>query len=147
MADQSQREPSRRAADYTLLSFLRKFNTSLTNSFGEQTTLSPETQEMSNHQPLPQEESLEPPKKRASLSPGEILEEKEAEMAQLQDKVCVWGRGLRWVQSPNFSFPSIILSLCPLIFLYLDHPSPQQTYSHASRATFLRKASWTVSPP
>ncbi|ELK10746.1 Coiled-coil domain-containing protein 64B [Pteropus alecto] len=67
--------------------FLRKFNTSLTNSFGEQTAMSPETQEMSNHQPLPQEESLEPPKKRASLSPGEILEEKEAEMAQLQDEV------------------------------------------------------------
>lgn len=71
--------------------FLRKFNTSLTNSFGEQTAMSPETQEMSNHQPLPQEESLEPPKKRASLSPGEILEEKEAEMAQLQDEVCVRG--------------------------------------------------------
>ncbi|XP_011374872.1 BICD family-like cargo adapter 2 [Pteropus vampyrus] len=51
------------------------------------TAMSPETQEMSNHQPLPQEESLEPPKKRASLSPGEILEEKEAEMAQLQDEV------------------------------------------------------------
>ncbi|XP_015977743.1 BICD family-like cargo adapter 2 isoform X2 [Rousettus aegyptiacus] len=51
------------------------------------TTLSPETQEMSNLQPLTQEESLEPPKKRASLSPGEILEEKEAEMAQLQDEV------------------------------------------------------------
>lgn len=46
---------------------------------------------MSNLQPLTQEESLEPPKKRASLSPGEILEEKEAEMAQLQDEVCVWG--------------------------------------------------------
>lgn len=59
---------------------------------------------MSNHQPLPQEESLEPPKKRASLSPGEILEEKEAEMAQLQDKVCV-GEGIALGTEPQFLFP------------------------------------------
>lgn len=51
------------------------------------TTLSPETQEASIHQRLPQEESLEPPKKRASLSPEEILEEKEMEVARLQDEV------------------------------------------------------------
>ncbi|KAF6123250.1 BICD family like cargo adaptor 2 [Phyllostomus discolor] len=62
------------------------FNTSLTNSFGEQTILSPKAQELSSHQPLPPEESLEPPKKRASLSPGKILE-KELEVAQLQDQV------------------------------------------------------------
>uniref|UniRef100_A0A5F5PIP2 BICD family-like cargo adapter 2 n=1 Tax=Equus caballus TaxID=9796 RepID=A0A5F5PIP2_HORSE len=43
------------------------------------TTLSPETQE----------ESLEPPKKRASLSPREILEEKEAEVALLQDEIAL----------------------------------------------------------
>lgn len=48
------------------------------------------TQEASSQQPLPQEESLEPPKKRASLSPGEIMEEKEMEVARLQDEV---GRG------------------------------------------------------
>ncbi|XP_044602300.2 BICD family-like cargo adapter 2 isoform X1 [Equus asinus] len=54
-----------------------------------QTTLSPETQEASSHQPSPQEESLEPPKKRASLSPREILEEKEAEVALLQDEIAL----------------------------------------------------------
>nr|XP_008519383.1 PREDICTED: LOW QUALITY PROTEIN: bicaudal D-related protein 2 [Equus przewalskii] len=53
------------------------------------TTLSPETQEASSHQPSPQEESLEPPKKRASLSPREILEEKEAEVALLQDEIAL----------------------------------------------------------
>lgn len=37
---------------------------------------------------------MEPPKKRTSLSPGEILEEKEAEVAQLQDEVCVFGGGV-----------------------------------------------------
>ncbi|KAK1344742.1 hypothetical protein QTO34_013440 [Cnephaeus nilssonii] len=51
------------------------------------TTLSPETQEASSQQPSSQEESLEPPIKRASLSPGEILEEKEMEVAQLQDEI------------------------------------------------------------
>uniref|UniRef100_A0A452SZD7 BICD family-like cargo adapter 2 n=1 Tax=Ursus maritimus TaxID=29073 RepID=A0A452SZD7_URSMA len=50
-------------------------------------TLSPEIQELFSHQPSPQEESLEPPKKRASLRPGEILEEKEAEVARLQDEI------------------------------------------------------------
>lgn len=30
---------------------------------------------------------MEPPKKRASLSPVEILEQKEAEVARLQDEV------------------------------------------------------------
>lgn len=82
--------PSGRAADSTPLPFPTRFNTSLTHSFGEQTTLSPETQEASSQQPSSQEESLEPPIKRASLSPGEILEEKEMEVAQLQDEV---GRG------------------------------------------------------
>lgn len=52
-----------------------------------QTILSPETQEASSPQPSIQEESLEPPKKRASLSPVEILEEKEAEVARLQDEI------------------------------------------------------------
>ncbi|XP_058426205.1 BICD family-like cargo adapter 2 [Diceros bicornis minor] len=51
-------------------------------------TLSPETQEASSHQLSPQEESLEPPKKRASLSPREILE-KEAEVALLQDEIAL----------------------------------------------------------
>nr|XP_035945644.1 BICD family-like cargo adapter 2 isoform X1 [Halichoerus grypus]XP_035945651.1 BICD family-like cargo adapter 2 isoform X1 [Halichoerus grypus] len=50
-------------------------------------TRSPELQEAFSHQPSPQEESLEPPKKRASLRPGEILEEKEAEVARLQDEI------------------------------------------------------------
>ncbi|XP_021553785.1 BICD family-like cargo adapter 2 isoform X2 [Neomonachus schauinslandi] len=50
-------------------------------------TWSPEIQEASSHQPSPQEESLEPPKKRASLRPGEILEEKKAEVARLQDEI------------------------------------------------------------
>ncbi|MBW00010.1 Bicaudal D-related protein 2, partial [Eschrichtius robustus] len=49
-------------------------------------TLSPETQEASSHQPSPQEQRLEPPRKRASLSPAEILEEKEAEVVRLQDE-------------------------------------------------------------
>ncbi|XP_023611066.1 BICD family-like cargo adapter 2 isoform X1 [Myotis lucifugus] len=51
------------------------------------TTLSPETQEASSQQPSSQEESLEPPIKRSSLSPGEILEEKEMEVARLQDEI------------------------------------------------------------
>ncbi|EPQ05853.1 Bicaudal D-related protein 2 [Myotis brandtii] len=51
------------------------------------TTLSPETQEASSQQPSSQEESLEPPIKKASLSPGEILEEKEMEVARLQDEI------------------------------------------------------------
>ncbi|XP_014392657.1 PREDICTED: bicaudal D-related protein 2 isoform X2 [Myotis brandtii] len=50
------------------------------------TTLSPETQEASSQQPSSQEESLEPPIKKASLSPGEILEE-EMEVARLQDEI------------------------------------------------------------
>lgn len=50
-------------------------------------TLSPEIQETFSHLPSVQEKSLEPPKKRASLRPGEILEEKEAEVARLQDEI------------------------------------------------------------
>ncbi|XP_059887576.1 BICD family-like cargo adapter 2 isoform X3 [Delphinus delphis] len=52
-------------------------------------TLPPETQEASSHQPSPQEERLEPPRKRASLSPVEILEEKEAEVVRLQDEIAL----------------------------------------------------------
>ncbi|XP_069342342.1 BICD family-like cargo adapter 2 [Eulemur rufifrons] len=52
-------------------------------------TLCPETQEEASLQPSPQEESLEPPKKRASLSPAEILEEKEAEVTRLQDEMAL----------------------------------------------------------
>uniref|UniRef100_A0A8D2E146 BICD family-like cargo adapter 2 n=1 Tax=Sciurus vulgaris TaxID=55149 RepID=A0A8D2E146_SCIVU len=51
-----------------------------------QTTLPLETQEASRPQPSPQE-SLEPPKKRAPLSPVEILEDKEEEVARLQDEI------------------------------------------------------------
>ncbi|XP_057604551.1 BICD family-like cargo adapter 2 isoform X2 [Hippopotamus amphibius kiboko] len=51
-------------------------------------TLSPDTLEASCHQP-PQEESLEPPRKQASLSPAEILEEKEAEVVRLQDEMAL----------------------------------------------------------
>ncbi|XP_011716010.2 BICD family-like cargo adapter 2 isoform X2 [Macaca nemestrina] len=51
------------------------------------TTRSPKTREVSSPQPSPPEESLEPPKKRTSLSPAEILEEKEAEVAKLQDEI------------------------------------------------------------
>uniref|UniRef100_A0A8C9GZC6 BICD family-like cargo adapter 2 n=2 Tax=Piliocolobus tephrosceles TaxID=591936 RepID=A0A8C9GZC6_9PRIM len=51
------------------------------------TTRSPKTREASSPQPSPPEESLEPPKKRTSLSPAEILEEKEAEVAKLQDEI------------------------------------------------------------
>uniref|UniRef100_A0A8C0D8W7 BICD family-like cargo adapter 2 n=1 Tax=Balaenoptera musculus TaxID=9771 RepID=A0A8C0D8W7_BALMU len=58
-------------------------------------TLSPETQEASSHQPSPQEQSLEPPRKRASLSPAEILEEKEAEVVRLQDEMALQGEELR----------------------------------------------------
>ncbi|XP_008844039.1 BICD family-like cargo adapter 2 isoform X2 [Nannospalax galili] len=54
-----------------------------------QTILSPVTQESSSLQSSIQEESLEPPKKRASLSPVEILEEKEAEVARLQDEIAL----------------------------------------------------------
>lgn len=61
--------------------------TLLSDSFGEQTTLSLETQEASSHQPSPQKENLEPPRKQASLSRGEMLEEKEAEVVRLQDEV------------------------------------------------------------
>ncbi|XP_027280666.1 BICD family-like cargo adapter 2 [Cricetulus griseus] len=54
---------------------------------GAQTILSPEIQEAPSPQPSIQEENLEPPKKRASLSPAEILEQKEAEVARLQDEI------------------------------------------------------------
>ncbi|XP_037360485.1 BICD family-like cargo adapter 2 [Talpa occidentalis] len=52
------------------------------------TSLSGETQEVSSHQSLPQEESSEPPTKRASLSPVDLLE-KEAEVALLQDQIAL----------------------------------------------------------
>ncbi|XP_072798618.1 BICD family-like cargo adapter 2 isoform X7 [Vicugna pacos] len=52
-----------------------------------QTTLSLETQKASSHQPSSQEERLELPRKRASLSPGEMLEEEEAEAIRLQDEI------------------------------------------------------------
>nr|XP_019575166.1 PREDICTED: BICD family-like cargo adapter 2 isoform X2 [Rhinolophus sinicus] len=57
------------------------------NADGHRDALTPETQEASSNQASPQEDSLEPPKKRTSLSPGEILEEKEAEVARLQDEI------------------------------------------------------------
>lgn len=57
------------------------------NADGHRHSLTPETQEASSNQASPQEDSLEPPKKRTSLSPGEILEEKEAEVARLQDEI------------------------------------------------------------
>ncbi|XP_032957018.1 BICD family-like cargo adapter 2 isoform X1 [Rhinolophus ferrumequinum] len=57
------------------------------NGDGHRDALTPETQEASSNQASPQEDSLEPPKKRTSLSPGEILEEKEAEVARLQDEI------------------------------------------------------------
>ncbi|XP_029425841.1 BICD family-like cargo adapter 2 isoform X3 [Nannospalax galili] len=69
--------------------FPLRFCAALTNSFDLQTILSPVTQESSSLQSSIQEESLEPPKKRASLSPVEILEEKEAEVARLQDEIAL----------------------------------------------------------
>ncbi|XP_046943311.1 BICD family-like cargo adapter 2 isoform X3 [Lynx rufus] len=69
--------------------FSRRPDPSPTDSFGKQDTLCPEIQEALSHQSSPQEESLEPPKKRASLSPGEILEEEEAEVARLQDEMAL----------------------------------------------------------
>ncbi|XP_048188211.1 BICD family-like cargo adapter 2 [Perognathus longimembris pacificus] len=54
-----------------------------------QTTAALATQVVSSAQTSPQEESLEPPKKRAPLSPGEILEEREAEVTRLQDEVAL----------------------------------------------------------
>ncbi|XP_023567300.1 BICD family-like cargo adapter 2 isoform X2 [Octodon degus] len=60
------------------------------NTVGDaQTTLSTETQEASSLQLSPQVDSLEPPKKRAPLSPAEILEEKETEVARLQDEIAL----------------------------------------------------------
>uniref|UniRef100_G3ULI0 BICD family-like cargo adapter 2 n=1 Tax=Loxodonta africana TaxID=9785 RepID=G3ULI0_LOXAF len=52
------------------------------------TTLSVEPQEPSSPQALPQE-SLEPPKKRTTLSPSEMLEKKEAEVARLEDEIAL----------------------------------------------------------
>uniref|UniRef100_A0A5F4WGC2 BICD family-like cargo adapter 2 n=1 Tax=Callithrix jacchus TaxID=9483 RepID=A0A5F4WGC2_CALJA len=49
----------------------------------------PQTREASGPQPSPPEESLEPPRKRASLSPAEILEEQEAEVAKLRDEIAL----------------------------------------------------------
>ncbi|KAM6166475.1 BICD family-like cargo adapter 2 [Erethizon dorsatum] len=61
-----------------------------TNAGGDaQTTVSPETQDASSLQPSPQVDSLEPLKKRAPLSPAEILEEKETEVARLQDEIAL----------------------------------------------------------
>ncbi|XP_007937746.1 BICD family-like cargo adapter 2 [Orycteropus afer afer] len=53
------------------------------------TTLSAEAREASSPQPSPQEESLEPPKKRVTLSPAEMLEEREEEVARLQDEMAL----------------------------------------------------------
>ncbi|XP_004373251.1 BICD family-like cargo adapter 2 [Trichechus manatus latirostris] len=53
------------------------------------TTLSPEPQESSSPQPSLQEENLEPPKKRATLSTAETVEEREAEVARLQDEIAL----------------------------------------------------------
>ncbi|XP_053410215.1 BICD family-like cargo adapter 2 isoform X2 [Nycticebus coucang] len=61
------------------------------------TTLSPEIQEKSSHQPSPQEDSLESPKKQASLSPEEIME-KEAEVARLQDEIALQRAELQSLQ-------------------------------------------------
>ncbi|XP_036136162.1 BICD family-like cargo adapter 2 [Molossus molossus] len=52
-----------------------------------QTALSTKTQEAPSQQPLLQEESLEPPQKKSSLSSGEIMEEKEMEVVRLQNEV------------------------------------------------------------
>ncbi|XP_073916531.1 BICD family-like cargo adapter 2 isoform X2 [Castor canadensis] len=54
-----------------------------------ESTLSLEAKEVSSSQPSAQEESLEPPKKRAPLSPAETLEEKEAEVSRLQDEIAL----------------------------------------------------------
>ncbi|XP_003790866.1 BICD family-like cargo adapter 2 [Otolemur garnettii] len=62
------------------------------------TTLSPETQEKSSCKPSPQEDSLEPPKEQVSLSPAEILEEKEAEVARLQDEIALQRAELQSLQ-------------------------------------------------
>nr|XP_012599272.1 BICD family-like cargo adapter 2 isoform X2 [Microcebus murinus] len=67
----------------------RDVTESVTTTLGTVTTLCLETQEEASQQLSPQEESLEPPKKRASLSPAEILEEKEAEVARLQDETAL----------------------------------------------------------
>ncbi|XP_006897506.1 PREDICTED: bicaudal D-related protein 2 [Elephantulus edwardii] len=53
------------------------------------TSLSPSTQKASSPQPSLQVESLEPPKKRATLNPADMLEEREAEVARLQDEVAL----------------------------------------------------------
>ncbi|KAL1778940.1 bicaudal D-related protein 2 [Sigmodon hispidus] len=63
-----------------------------------QTILSPETQEASSPQPSIQEESLEPPKKKASLSPAEILEQKGAEVSRLQDEIALHRTELQTLQ-------------------------------------------------
>ncbi|XP_004705880.1 BICD family-like cargo adapter 2 [Echinops telfairi] len=54
---------------------------------GDSLTQAPEPLAASSPQPAPQEDSLEPPKKRATLSSAEMLEEREAEVARLQDEV------------------------------------------------------------
>jgi hypothetical protein len=89
--------PSWRGTGSAPPSFSTRFHTALFNSFDVQSTLSLEAKEVSSSQPSAQEESLEPPKKRAPLSPAETLEEKEAEVSRLQDEVRegAW----RWMQS------------------------------------------------
>lgn len=78
-------------------------------SFDPQITVSLETEEASSLRPSPQVDSLEPPKKRAPLSPAEILEEKETEVAKLQDEV--W-EGYSTPPAVLISFPSSLPSLC-----------------------------------
>ncbi|XP_038610692.1 BICD family-like cargo adapter 2 [Tachyglossus aculeatus] len=59
-------------------------------------TPSSETQEVETPPPLsPQEEETEPPKKKASLSPREMLEEKEVEVERLQNEVSLQREELR----------------------------------------------------
>ncbi|XP_076998156.1 BICD family-like cargo adapter 2 isoform X2 [Tamandua tetradactyla] len=65
---------------------------------GAQPTPSRKTQETPGIQLSPQEESLEPPKKRSSLSPAEMLEEKEAEVARLQDESVLQRTELRFLR-------------------------------------------------
>lgn len=128
----------------TILFLFLKFNTSLTNSFDKQTILSPEAQEVSSHQPLSQEESLEPPKKRASMSPGKILE-KELEVAQLQDQV-----GSRTIVLDAEPFSMFLLSVYNSEPFSTNPPLPGSSFipTRASLcAISSRKTSQTAFPP
>ncbi|XP_028931646.1 BICD family-like cargo adapter 2 [Ornithorhynchus anatinus] len=59
-------------------------------------TPSSETQEVETPPPLsPREEEMEPPKKKASLNPREMLEEKEVEVERLQDELSLQREELR----------------------------------------------------